>query len=447
MASKRAPFITEPYSAYFHREVPDEDADLTHVGPGTPGGEYLRLFWHPIAYSHELEDLPLRIRRLGEDLVLFRDKSGNVGLLELHCNHRGTSLEYGKIEEHGLRCCYHGWLFDVDGRILETPLEPADSTLKDRLYHGAYVVTEYGGMVFAYMGPLDKMPEFPVFDVFEAPGYTLECGEISGKGNPKPCNWLQIVDNFVDPLHEEYLHALISGVQFVDRRGRPMEELAIMSEAEFVESPTGIITLDMRRLRDSVWVRNIEYVWPNMALLGRAPEFPPEFGPGEKEIHEIPFNILWAMPVDDTNSLEIGLVRKQIGAPNPRTTDPNPALLSNAGGREYEEMQRRPGDYEAQIGQRAIARHGMEHLAVSDRGVTMMRKGIRRAIRAVQQGEEPAEGYREPGKVIPTYGGDTMLNVPPAATKEKDNELLRKLGRDLAHRYLQEHPNRAESVK
>ena len=98
MASKRAPFITKPNSAYYHREVPDEDENLTHVGPGTPMGEYLRRFWHPVAYSQELKDLPLRVRRLGEDLVLFRDKRGKVGLLELHCNHRGTSLEYGKIE-------------------------------------------------------------------------------------------------------------------------------------------------------------------------------------------------------------------------------------------------------------------------------------------------------------------------------------------------------------
>jgi len=118
LTTKRAPFITKPYRAYYHREVPDEDDALTHVGPGTPMGEYLRRFWQPIAYSHEIKDLPLRVRRLGEDLVLFRDKSGHVGLLELHCNHRGTSLEYGKIEEHGIRCCYHGWLFDVDGRIL-----------------------------------------------------------------------------------------------------------------------------------------------------------------------------------------------------------------------------------------------------------------------------------------------------------------------------------------
>ena len=440
MATKRAPFITKPHSAYFHRDVPVEDEDLTHVGPGTPMGEYLRRFWHPISYSHELKDLPLSIRRFGEDLVLFRDKSGHIGLLELHCNHRGTSLEYGKIEDHGIRCCYHGWLFDVDGRILETPLEPPESTLKDRLFHGAYPVTEYRGIVFAYMGPPDKMPEFPIFDLFEHEGYTLECGEITGMGNPKPCNWLQIIDNLVDPMHEEIIHATISGLQFIDRNQRLVEELAIIGEGEFVESPTGIITLDMRRVGDAVWARDIEYVWPNMAFLSTPPSFPVEFGPDEKEIHEIPHLAFWVVPVDDTNSLEYSFSRTPIGQASSRQKYRGPGGVANAGGRTLEQQQRFPGDYEAQVGQRPIARHGLEHLGVEDRGVTMMRKGLRRAMRAVQQGEEPKEGKKKPG-IIQSYGGDTMLNVPPAATKEADNELLRKLGRDLAHRYLKNPPN------
>ena len=125
--------------------VPKEDEELTHVGSGTPGGEYLRRFWHPVIRSDSLKDLPVRLRILGEDLVVFRDKRDRVGLLDLHCPHRGTSLEFGLICETGIRCCYHFWRFDVDGRILETPGEPADSTLKDRLYHGAYPIRESNG--------------------------------------------------------------------------------------------------------------------------------------------------------------------------------------------------------------------------------------------------------------------------------------------------------------
>ena len=111
--SERAPFLNTAYSAYHHRERPAEDEELTRVGPGTPCGEYLRRFWQPVILSSELGELPRRLRILGEDLVAFRDKSGAIGLLELHCPHRGTSLEFGLIGDKGIRCCYHGWLFDV----------------------------------------------------------------------------------------------------------------------------------------------------------------------------------------------------------------------------------------------------------------------------------------------------------------------------------------------
>ena len=185
----RAPFLTTPYGGYFHRHIPMEDTELTHVGPGTPCGEYFRRYWQPICFADELRDLPLRVKLLGEDLVVFRDLSRAVGLLELHCPHRGTSLEFGLVGAKGIRCCYHGWLFDIDGTILETPGEPADSTLKDRLFHGAYPTHEYNGIVFAYMGPPDQQPPFPTYDSFTRPGYRL----IPGRKYFYPCNWLQIM--------------------------------------------------------------------------------------------------------------------------------------------------------------------------------------------------------------------------------------------------------------
>ena len=216
---------------------------------------------------------------MGEELVLFQDKSGRLGLVEAHCPHWGTSFEYGKIEERGIRCCYPSWLIDIDGKILETPGEPEDSTLKDRLHHGAYPVMEFRGLLFAYMGPREKMPEFPKYDLYEHHGYRLEGNPISpfttttadGKITPiqLPCNWLQDVDNFVDPVHEQYLHATISVNQFLDARGEPLEEIKIKGEDEYVETPIGILTLESRRVRpDSVWVRNIEFIWPNVASLG-----------------------------------------------------------------------------------------------------------------------------------------------------------------------------------
>src|SRR5215475_8655990 len=141
----RPPFLKMRYGGYYHRDLPDEDAELTHVGPRTACGEYLRRFWQPVCRSDELRDLPIRLKILGEELVVFRDRSGSVGLLGLHCPHRGASLEFGLVDDRGIRCCYHGWLFAPDGTILETPGEPAVSTLKDRLHHGAYPTHEHLG--------------------------------------------------------------------------------------------------------------------------------------------------------------------------------------------------------------------------------------------------------------------------------------------------------------
>jgi phenylpropionate dioxygenase-like ring-hydroxylating dioxygenase large terminal subunit len=189
------PFLNVPYGAYLSREVPAPDEELTRVGPGTPCGEYLRRFWQPVAFARELGAVPLAIRIMGEELVVFRDLRQRVGLLQRHCTHRGTSLEFGLISERGIRCCYHGWVFDVDGRILETPGEPPSSTLRDRLCQGAYPTHELAGLVFAYMGPPDRRPAFPLYDTFELPGFTLEP---AGKFM-LPCNWLQIKDNSMDP--------------------------------------------------------------------------------------------------------------------------------------------------------------------------------------------------------------------------------------------------------
>ena len=254
MTSTRQTWLDKPYSAYHHRDILKEDEELTHVGPGTPCGEWFRRFWLPVGVSEELKDLPKSIRILCEDLVLFRDRSGTVGLLELHCSHRGTSLEFGLIEEKGIRCCYHGWLFDVDGRILDTPGEPPDSTYKDRLCHGAYPFIEYKGLVFAYMGPPEKKPEFPIFDTYEAPGYS------TGLWEPVlyPCNWLQMMDNSLDSVHTVFLHARSSGTQFADALGET-------PEYDWRESPIGMFYVATRRVGDNIWNRISEWVPPGYA--------------------------------------------------------------------------------------------------------------------------------------------------------------------------------------
>ena len=185
----------EPYAGYHQPKGIEEDAELTHIGPNTPCGEYLRRYWQPICLTEQLTDLPVALTIMGEDLVAFRDKSGQIGVMNRHCSHRGTSLEYGIVAERGIRCCYHGWLFDVDGTILETPGEPPDSRLKDSFVHGAYPTHDFKGLVFAYMGPPDTMPAFPVFDTLEMPD-----NEMVPYAIHYPCNWLQVNENPLIPI-------------------------------------------------------------------------------------------------------------------------------------------------------------------------------------------------------------------------------------------------------
>ncbi|MGQ3027906.1 MAG: Rieske 2Fe-2S domain-containing protein, partial [Ferrovibrionaceae bacterium] len=154
------------FQGYYRRDVPPEDTRLTHVGPNTPMGELMRRYWQPVCLSSELRDLPLALRILGEDLVAFRDGQNRIGLMHRHCAHRGASLEFGRIADQGIRCCYHGWHFDIDGTLLSCPGEPpaSEATLKRNVAQGAYPAREAHGLVFAYMGPPEDVPEFPVYD-------------------------------------------------------------------------------------------------------------------------------------------------------------------------------------------------------------------------------------------------------------------------------------------
>ena len=171
----------------YGRPRPSHRAALTEVGPGTPMGELFRRYWHPVGLGAELGEQPLPVRVLREDLVLFRDGRGRPGLLDAHCCHRGTSLEYGRVEGGGVRCCYHGWLFDVDGRCLDMPCEPVASTYKDKVRQPWYPCRDYAGLVFAYMGPLARMPVFPRYDIVEdGEGVIVPDGTSYGLGGIPP---------------------------------------------------------------------------------------------------------------------------------------------------------------------------------------------------------------------------------------------------------------------
>ena len=137
----------------YDRKPSTYNKDLTEVGRGTPMGELMRRYWHPVGLAADAGQTPKPVRALGEDLILFRDGQGRPGLVVARCCHRGTTLYYGRVEERGIRCCYHGWLFDVEGRCLEQPCEPGGGRIRERIRQPWYPVQERYGLIFAYMGP------------------------------------------------------------------------------------------------------------------------------------------------------------------------------------------------------------------------------------------------------------------------------------------------------
>src|SRR5438876_5821859 len=192
-----------------------ENERLTRVGPGTPAGELLRRYWYPVAFAAELtEENPTRfVRILGEDLVLFRDKGGNVGLVGDHCPHRGASLLYGRVEERGIACAYHGWLYDTQGNCLETPAEPSDSKLYLTVKHRAYPIQKLLGMYWAYLGP-EPAPPIRRFDASAYPvQHIMEMTYAA--------NWVQSVENTVDGSHIYVLHQDTSGTLSGTARSTP----------------------------------------------------------------------------------------------------------------------------------------------------------------------------------------------------------------------------------
>ena len=181
----------------------DQNDVLTMTGPGTPMGEVFRRYWQPVALSEEITPggKPVQLKVMSEDLVLFRDDSGQPGLLGLRCSHRLTSLAYGRVEDGGIRCPFHGWLYDVSGACLQQPGEPEESSFKDKIRHPAYPCRDSGGMVFAYMGPADREPPLPPFENL-----------LRGDGTriadyyPINSNYLQNLEGALDPMHSTYLH-------------------------------------------------------------------------------------------------------------------------------------------------------------------------------------------------------------------------------------------------
>ncbi len=434
MSIERTKVLKQPYSAYHRAEVSDVDEELTRVGRGTPCGEYLRRFWQPVFIACELTDLPRAIRILGENLVIFRDGSGRHGLLERRCVHRGTSLEYGKIDERGIRCCYHGWQFDIDGTILDVPGEPANSPIPRKVCQGAYPLHEWRGLLFAYMGPPELQPPFPEFDAFERPEST---GRLWVRESP--CNWLQVRENEMDPIHLTFLHTRLFGVQFEPVYG----EIPTM---EWMETPAGMLYATVRRWGDHLYLRSNDMILPNIARIAGIDD-----AEGETLFDRRGSALNWVVPVDDTHSINIGwsdidkdyVIEDRSGyIERGAASGANvvgAADVGQTGEPSYEERQRAPGDWDAWVSQGPITLHGREYLGASDRGIILYRKLLRRGVQAVAAGEPPEGVDMGAENPVFTYCHNTVARLD-AIPNDPDAEhaLLLEFGREVTQRVLAE---------
>jgi 5,5'-dehydrodivanillate O-demethylase len=349
---------------------------LTEVGAGTPMGEYLRRYWHPIAGASEFDANPVKpVRLLGEDLTLYKDLSGTYGLVDRHCAHRRADLSYGFVEQSGLRCNYHGWTYDETGQCIEQPYEDLahpNVRLKERCKVKAYPVQELAGLLWAYLGP-HPAPELPVWDAF-----TWENGFREVAFSEVPCNWFQCQENSCDPVHFEWMHDNWSK----RLNGKPGPYAAKHLQVKFEEFDYGLI---YKRIRegasetDPYWTVGRVALWPNGFYLGNHFE--------------------WRVPIDDENTLSIGWFFMRV----PKGREPFVQNLipcwyspiKDANGR-WISSHVMNQDFVAWVGQGRIADRTKETLGASDRGIAMMRKLFLDQLEAVARGEDPKGIIRNP---------------------------------------------------
>ena len=367
---------------------------ITRVGPGQPAGEFLRRYWHPIAAAQELTpESPTRfVRVLGENLVLFLDRSGRVGLLSERCSHRSASLLYGRVEERGISCAYHGWLYDTEGRILETPPERNDAILRT-VQQKAYPVQRFVGLFWAYMGPLPA-PAMPRYDVL-----ARKDGRRKVEILPRlDCNWFQAMENSIDPAHLEILHQELTG------RGRvPVSTTrGFTDDVESVEFSIVSYGLMKKRLYKNGLMDQHPLIFPNILRQANG--------------------LQYRIPIDDTHTMHIrvrfeptkdgsviddeGDVRVDYLAPfkdPPEALHPNTRMLLNSVAAQ---------DHMAWETQGPIADRSLENLSYSDRGIVLYRRVTMENIEKVQRGEDPLAVVRDPDhEIIDTKLAESLSDM------------------------------------
>jgi 5,5'-dehydrodivanillate O-demethylase oxygenase subunit len=394
----------------------DQNRRLTEVGAGTPMGELLRRYWMPIAAVAELDDKPTKpVRLMGEDLVLYKDRSGNYGLVDRHCPHRRADLSYGWVEECGLRCHYHGWLWEHTGRCLQQPFEETahpDARFKDRVRIKAYAVEAKAGLLWAYLGP----PPAPLVPTWEP--FTWQNGFVQIVFSEVPCNWFQCQENSIDPVHFEWLHSNWSRSLSRADGGWSPTHLKVGFE-EFEYGFTYRRILEGQSEQDELWTVGRCCLWPNCLFTG-----------GHFE---------WRVPIDDSNMLSVGWFFDRV--PNdmepyqqdriPYWYSPIKDPLTDRWITSHVMNQ----DFVAWVGQGTVADRTQEHLGESDRGVIMMRKRILEDAERVMRGGEPKGVIRDPAKNgcvhLPIIGRDFFLNGSSRVENETSRQrtpglLLRK---------------------
>lgn len=366
----------------------EENERLTRVGPGTPAGELLRRYWHPIAVARELTEAnpTVFVRVLGEDLVLWKDKSGQVGLIQDHCPHRGASLLYGRVEERGIACAYHGWLYDARGNCLETPAEPADSKLYLTVKATAYPVQKYVGLYWAYLGP-EPAPVIPKYDV-----WARQDGTQTIDVYPRlDSNWLQAMENSVDPAHLQILH------QGSGRSGPVNTTRGRIDDVEyfdFYETPYGIIK---KRAYKNGTVDEHPLIFPNILRQGNVTQIRVPIDDTHTQIFFVHF-VPGERPSGADGADEDLEVHYQ-----PPFKHPADALHPFT---RFSMAWTLPEDHMAWETQGPLADREHERLATSDRGIVLYRQVLLREIENVERGLDPKAVLRDPDHAII----DTNLN-------------------------------------
>jgi phthalate 4,5-dioxygenase len=375
----------------------EENERLTQVGPKTPGGEFVRRYWWPAALSEELPvgGAPIPVRLLGEELVLFRDESGKPGLMGIHCSHRGADLSYGRIEDGGLRCLYHGWLFDRTGRCLEQPGEPAGSTFHERIKHPAYPCHEQAGIIFTYMGP-GEPPLFPNYEFLSVPDEYVFATKYHSA-----CNYVQGNEGNFDPQHLSFLHRILKPGEEDFRQSFHAGD--VCPTIDPVETDFGMHLYAVRKVGDDRhFVKVRSFIMPAAgAVASRG---------------EAGYNVNWHVPIDDENHWRYSIVfsrdqpideetvrRERTGLADNYRLERSKA---NRYLQDREEMKTQTfiglgrnfvvHDAWATEGEGPIYDRSVEHLGYTDRGITMLRKLMLQGIKDVEEGRDPQHVVRDP---------------------------------------------------